>query len=141
MDEPLSTDASQSDLRIDNLPEILDFHEDKSPLLVETRRRLEAAAKKRHTDQAEAIANTYKETAKAYLEQSVARSKTSTASHRARVYGGMLINLARIWKRLGLRQQCLAAIDDALQFCQQRRWDSVAVVLESEKSRLLSSNA
>lgn len=132
------------DLKIDNLPKILNFNDEKTPLLVETRERVIETAKKRGADKAEAVAATYEKLAEELLGEQLDESRRNAPKDHYRqqlikAKGGLLINMARIWRDAGVPEKCLEALDKAIKFARQNRWASVATALENEKNKLLPS--
>ncbi|HVX58907.1 MAG TPA: hypothetical protein VG964_04235 [Candidatus Saccharimonadales bacterium] len=138
--------ANLADLKIDNLPSILNFDDKKEPLLVETRERVVETAKTKGADKAEAVAATYEKLAEELLPEQLDESQRNTPQdHYQRLLlkarGGLLINMAKIWRDAGVPEKCLEALERAIQFARTNRWASVVTALENEKHKLLPSGS
>lgn len=132
--------------RLASLSGILHFWEAESPALVETHHRILETIEEKGPEAAEAVANTYIELGDSYLQQ---RYPAGRGAHHSRLYrlarGGLLIQLAAIWKeadpsRPTVRHFFLAQLDQAIDYCQRMRWQSVVTALETEKKSLQNAN-
>lgn len=133
-----------ADLRIDNLPGILNFDDQKTPLLVETRERIVETARTRGPAKAQAVAATYEKLAEETLPEQLDESQRSAPADNyqrqlAKARGGLLINMARIWRDAGAAEKCLEALERAIGFARANRWASIVTALENEKHKLLPS--
>ena len=131
-----------NDLKIDNLPRILNFNDEQAPLLVETRERVIETAQSRGPDKAEAVAATYERLAEELLDEQLDPSRRDAPEEYkikqlTKARGGLLINLAKIWRDAGVPDKCLEALDRAIKFARQNRWPSIVTALENEKDKLL----
>lgn len=130
------------DVQIDSLPKILNYDDEKVPILVETRQRIIETARKRGPEKAEGAAITYEKIAEEFLDEQLDESRKNAPADYyrreiARARGGLLINLARIWRDAGAREKCLEALERAISYARANRWASVATALESERRKLL----
>lgn len=129
------------DLQIDNLPKILNYDDEKVPILVETRERLIETAKHRGPDKAEGAAITYEKIAEEHLGDQLDESRRNAPADDyerqiVKARGGLLINIARIWRDAGAREKCLEALERAIRYARENRWASVATALETERRKL-----
>lgn len=142
----ISPREALADLAIDNLPSILNFDDQKTPLLAETRERIVETAKARGPAKAEAVAATYEKLAIESLPEQLDESQRNAPPDNyqrqlARARGGLLINLARIWRDAGAVEKCLEALERAISFARQNRWASIVTALETERHKLLPSSS
>lgn len=133
-------------LQIDNLPKILNFNDEQAPLLVETRQRVIETAKRSGPAKAEAVATTYEKLAEELLSEQLDESRRQAPRHYyeqqlIKARGGLLINLARIWRDAGAAEKCLESLERAIRFARRNRWASIVTALENEKSKLLPSGS
>lgn len=131
---------SLRDLRLDNLPRVLNFDEARDPLLVETAQRIISTAKQ-DPDKAEAVAATYEQIAVENLEEQLDESRRQAPEdyrqqQLIKARGGLLINMARIWRDAGIASKCREALDRAIEFAKRNRWSSVVTALENERQKL-----
>ncbi|HEU5005154.1 MAG TPA: hypothetical protein VFT49_03665 [Candidatus Saccharimonadales bacterium] len=130
-----------SSLQLDGLSDILNFRSDAAPGLIETEQRVIETARQSGPDKAEAVLNTYKKIAEEQLTQQLDISRKQAPApvleqelNKAR--GGLLINIARIWRDAGAVDKCIDALDRAIDYAKKNRWASIATRLESEKHKL-----
>jgi hypothetical protein len=110
--------------------------------LVETRERVIETAQNRGPDKAEAVAATYERLAEELLDEQLDPSRRDAPEEYkikqlTKARGGLLINLAKIWRDAGVPDKCLEALDRAIKFARQNRWPSIVTALENEKDKLL----
>lgn len=132
------------DVKIDALPAILNFNDEQAPILIETRQRIIDTVRRAGPDKAEAAAATYEQLAEKLLGEQLDESRRNAPAdyYKQQVIkarGGLLINLARIWRDAGAPEKCLEALQRAINFAAQNRWASVVTALENEKSKLQPS--
>jgi hypothetical protein len=139
-----SLGGNLSSLKLDNLPKVLNFDDSKNPLLHQTAQRIIDTAKK-NPSRAEAVAATYEKLAEENLEEQLDESRQNAPLDYRRqqiikARGGLLINLARIWRDAGLPEKCRQALDRAIAFARANRWASIVTALENERQKLLANN-
>lgn len=127
-------------LRLDNLPRLLNFDESRDPLLVETAQRIIETAQN-DPKKASAVAATYEKIAQENLEEQLDDSRRHAPDdYRQRqltkARGGLLINLACIWRDAGRAGKCREALDRAIEFAKLNHWSSVVTALEDERQKL-----
>ena len=138
-----SVDINLQNLRLDNLPRVLNFDESRDPLLVETAQRIIQTAHQ-NPEKAAAAAATYEKIAEQKLEDQLDESRLQApADYRqqqlVKARGGLLINMARIWRDAGVISNCREALDRAIEFARSNRWASVVTALENERQKLIPS--
>jgi hypothetical protein len=142
----MNQETDLSDLAIDNLPTILNFNDEKTPLLVETRQRVIETARQRGADKAEAVAATYEKLAEELLGDQLDDSRRNAPGEHLeqeinKARGGLLINMARIWRDAGVPEKCLESLERAIRFARRNRWASIVTALENEKQKLTPSES
>lgn len=141
MNQPGNTaQINLSSLKLDNLPRVLNFDDSKNPLLSQTAERIIKTAQK-SLARAEAVAATYEKLAEENLDDQLDESRQNAppdyyAKQITKARGGLLINLARIWRDAGMVEKCRQALDRAIAFARANRWASVVTALENERQKL-----
>jgi len=130
-----------SNLKLDNLPKVMNFDDSKNPLLSRTAQRIIETAQKSPA-RAEAVAATYEKLAEENLDDQLDESRQNAPAdyYRQQIIkarGGLLINLARIWRDAGAPEKCRQALDRAIAFARANRWASVVTALETERQKLM----
>lgn len=111
-------------VKLDNLPVILNFDDEKTPVLVETRERVIRTVHEGSVAKAAAVASTYEKMAEDLLDTQLDESRRnappdSYQKELTKARAGLLINLARIWRDAGVPGKCVEAIDRAIRFAKK----------------------